>query len=513
MFKRYIQYLIDTVRRPRAELTRRQQQLRYSGELVAHCWRVLLRHRAEGMAAELTYRTIFSLIPLVVLGLVTFRVFGGLEEIETRVADQMYSFFGVPDVTNDAYRSLEVRELQPPEPDSVGPVVDGAEEAELADQTEVAEGAGEADEERAAQSQLAEGISDQWMPEGENPTVDSTAERQQVQASIRWALRELTQKVSTVDFASIGVVGLLLFIYAAIALADSVESVFNLIYSAPSGRPIHLRVAIHWSIITLGSALLAMSLYLSAQLVDYVSSATGWSTTAYINRALALLSGWVLLFLLYALMPNTRVSLPAAVFGSFVAAALWEFAKFGFQVYVSKAVPYSALYGSLGLIPLFLFWVYLTWFIILFGLVWTYTLQTAPGYVPTKEEDDIADELMPGDPQWLLLVMIELATAYQQGEALGREQLRLRLKLPTRVIQPMIEILDRAHFLRPVDSQQSSLYVPSRPADQIMAMDVLRAGRFEPQSRHSRGWEALRALRRHDESLLADKTLADLIAP
>ncbi|XZE54292.1 YihY/virulence factor BrkB family protein [Planctomycetaceae bacterium SH139] len=504
MFKRYIQYLIDTVRRPRAELTRRQQQLRYSGELVAHCWRVLLRHRAEGMAAELTYRTIFSLIPLVVLGLVTFRVFGGLEEIETRVADQMYSFFGVPDVTNDAYSSLEVTELEPPEPNSVSPAGDRADEADVAE---------EADEAFAGQPPLVEGINDQLMPQEQNPTVDSTAERQQVQASIRWALRELTQKVSTVDFASIGVVGLLLFIYAAIALADSVESVFNLIYSAPSGRPIHLRVAIHWSIITLGSALLAMSLYLSAQLVDYVSSATGWSTTAYINHALALLSGWVLLFLLYALMPNTRVSLPAAVFGSFVAAALWEFAKFGFQVYVSKAVPYSALYGSLGLIPLFLFWVYLTWFIILFGLVWTYTLQTAPGYVPTKEEDDIADELMPGDPQWLLLVMIELATAYQQGEALGREQLRLRLKLPTRVIQPMIEILERAHFLRPVDSQQSSQYVPSRPADQIMAMDVLRAGRFEPQSRHSRGWEALRALRRHDESRLADKTLADLIAP
>ena len=58
---------------------------------------------------------------------------------------------------------------------------------------------------------------------------------------------------------------------------------------------------------------------------------------------------------------------------------LWEAAKFGFQVYVATAVPYSAIYGSIGLIPLFLFWIYVTWLIVLFGLILTYTLQVLGG--------------------------------------------------------------------------------------------------------------------------------------
>ena len=55
----WLNYVFDAVRRPREELSRRQNQLRYLWDLVVHCGRQLVEHRAEGMAAELTYRTIF----------------------------------------------------------------------------------------------------------------------------------------------------------------------------------------------------------------------------------------------------------------------------------------------------------------------------------------------------------------------------------------------------------------------------------------------------------------------
>ena len=57
--------------------------------------------RAEGMAAELTYRTIFALVPVVVLGLGMFRIVGGLDEIQNTVENQLYSFFGVPEIPEE----------------------------------------------------------------------------------------------------------------------------------------------------------------------------------------------------------------------------------------------------------------------------------------------------------------------------------------------------------------------------------------------------------------------------
>lgn len=569
MLGRFVTYLADTVRRPRVELTRRQQQIRFAWELVAHCWRVLKRQRAEGMAAELTYRTIFSLIPLVVLGLVTFRAFGGLNEIEDRAAEQLYSFFGVPDIPI-AYSG----EL----PDSgAGEALEGGEDSQRGEEEGVESGnrpeAGNGNDDfreaAGGDSQQAVGagfqitddsggqrnlegaagnstasLDEQELgatPPSETPVSDSRgnlnkqdalvgesvhvdpsvlvdqgagprqATQQEVQASIRFVLRELTEKVSRVDFASIGVFGLLLFIYAAIALADSVENVFNLIYEAPSERPIHLRLAIHWSIITLGSALLAMSLYASSQLVDYLTQISGWSITVYANHALALLSGWILLFLLYSLMPNTHVSPKAAAVGSFVAALLWEVAKLGFQVYVLKAVPYSALYGSLGLIPLFLFWVYVTWFIILFGLVWTFTLQTAPGRVPTRDEDEEVEDLLPGDPQWLLPIMIEVAEAFREGRTVNLDELDRRLSLPRRILQSMADVLVRARLLLKLESETGDRFALARPAEQISLADVVGCGYYLPGQLQSRGWSQLKEYRDQQASREGQMLLSELL--
>ena len=89
LMSRIIAYIMDAVRHPHEKLTRGQHQVRYAWDLAVHCWRQLSRHRAAGMAAELTYRTIFSLIPVVVLGLVMFRVVGGLEEVKQKVESQL----------------------------------------------------------------------------------------------------------------------------------------------------------------------------------------------------------------------------------------------------------------------------------------------------------------------------------------------------------------------------------------------------------------------------------------
>ncbi len=96
MKSRLFEYVVEAVRSPSEQLSRGQQFVRRSWELALYCWRQLQYHRAEGMAAELTYRTVFSLIPVVVLGLVMFRIFGGLEDVQTKVEYQLYSFFGRP---------------------------------------------------------------------------------------------------------------------------------------------------------------------------------------------------------------------------------------------------------------------------------------------------------------------------------------------------------------------------------------------------------------------------------
>jgi len=520
--------IVDAVRRPREELSKRQHQVRYGWDLVVHCGRQLERHRAEGMAAELTYRTIFSLIPVVVLGLVIFRVVGGLEDVQTRVENQLYSFFGVPEIPSEYLREqAEEIELAKQETElqiatmlagesATDPPPDLIDESRVGVESEVATNQssnGQVAVEQISGEQGDVEQVDQALVDAVEKKADESATAIEARASIRRTLHEVTSQIASLDFASIGVFGLLLFLYAAVALADSTEHLFNIIYDAPSHRPIHLRLAIHWSIITLGSGLLALSLYMSGQVIDWFGTIGAGSRPVWIlQHLLSLLAGWVLLFLLYALMPNTHVSVRAAGIGSAIAAVLWEFAKYGFQIYVTTAVPYSALYGSLGLIPLFLFWIYVTWLIVLFGLILTYTTQTMRGRRLRNGLCDL-ESTSTGDPDWMLPIMTEVAMAFNEGNAIGRQELADQLGLPSRVVHEMENELISGGCLRriPGSAGEDDRLTLGRPADRIMIADVLKLAHQSRPTNNHRAWKTLANLKLAERTAAGERTLADVI--
>lgn len=513
MRRRILSNFQHVVAAPDDELTKLQKRARYALELISHCRGELMRVRAEGMAAELTYRTIFSLIPVVVLALVLFRVVGGLQEVQSKVEDQLYSFFGVPDVpegygTEDSSRSSDIadddlsstyeplsRQLDELTP-KVGPIVDI--EGTLSRTPTVPPEDPRVDAADAAADETAS------LPV-------SKESKQQVRASIRRALQDATEKVANIDFASIGIIGLGLFIYTAVTLANAVEHIFNIVYEVPSGRPIHIRLAIHWSIITLGGGLLVMSLYMSSQFLDYMGGFVANSQfSRLLGHGLSTFASWILLFLLYALMPNTQVSVRAAAIGSLVGALLWEVAKFAFQIYVAKAVPYSALYGSLGLIPLFLFWIYVTWMIVLFGLVLTKALQTLHGRHPNRLR--IATEHLPnGDPDWMLPIMAEVAQAFASGHAIELQELVERLQLPGTMVHPMLSRLEQAGLLRRVTQSTpgDDQVTLAKPAEAIPIADILRLAHKRPEGMGDARWKMLDQLNAAQIQAAGDKTLAD----
>jgi membrane protein len=511
-------------------------KLRHAWDLTVHCWVQLQRLRAEGMAAELTYRTIFSLIPVVVLGLVMFRIVGGLQEVQGQVENQLYSFFGVPEIPEIYDQDFVAQDSDDDDPqngtgqrpsrnaghNNGNGQANGRmpfDNTSLSE-TDPVDGLGSVNKNGngAASGQGIDGVVDldeaiavSEMDDDTKKEVEAES-RRQARASIRRTLTEVTAKVASVDFKSIGVFGLLLFIYAAVALADSTEHLFNRIYDAPSQRPIHIRLAIHWSIITLGSGLLAMSLYMSGQMVDwFVEIGAGSRSRLLLNHVLSVAASWVLLFLLYALMPNTHVSVRAAAIGALAGSMLWEFAKLGFQIYVAKAVPYSAIYGSIGLIPLFLFWIYITWLIVLFGLILTNTLQTfgkrGPGRTSWSE-----DAIPLGDPDWMLPIMSEVASAFAAGQSLGHQEMSEKIGLSPTIVHQMTSKLIEAKLLRRVTASagEEETLTLARPAESIDVREILEiAHRTRPTSDHP-AWKSLENLKRAERDASIGKTLADL---
>jgi membrane protein len=163
-----------------------------------------------------------------------------------------------------------------------------------------------------------------------------------------------------------GMIGL--FVTAVMTMMTA-ESAFNLIWHVAKPRPFAQRVLVYWAIITLGPLLIGVSLSLTSYLFAHSASIAGelsplieWTLTG------AALPFNVLVFtMLYVYLPNCAVQWRDAVVGGLCAAVAFELAKRGFGAYVRRIPTYTAVYGAFATVPMFLLWVYLSWFITLAG--------------------------------------------------------------------------------------------------------------------------------------------------
>jgi membrane protein len=415
---RYTFSLRRLITRPTHELTRAQRSIRFAVDLSRHCAHELLRNRATQMAAALTYRTLFSLVPLAVLALLVFRAFVGLDSAQSQFQKTAFDFLG--------WSSL-----------SLPAASTGAQ-----DGSQATTGGGEA------------------------------------QAMAEERLNELVRRAWDLDFGSIGKVGLLLLIWAALALAVTVEQCFNHVYRCPTGRPWHHRIPIYWAIITLGPVLLFVSLYMATgavtwveqQEIHFITSIVQWA-----SRFTALGASWLLLFLLYFLMPTATVRLRPALIGSFVAAIVWEAGKAGFQLYVTRAVMVSALYGSLGLIPVFLLWLYMTWLVVLFGLQISYTLQAMKGRKFAIAEAAASHRVLLGDPRWLVGMMALIGKSFTNGLPVSAAEISQQLLIPASSVVELGELLERHRLVHRVEParKHDGGYSLAMPPDRIRLAALL----------------------------------------
>ena len=76
--------------------------------------------------------------------------------------------------------------------------------------------------------------------------------------------------------------------------------------------------------------------------------------------------------LFYKMIPNHYVPVRSAIIGAVVASLFFVIFKKLFVWYFSYFTSYTILYGALSILPIFMLWLYFSWFIILFGAVVSY---------------------------------------------------------------------------------------------------------------------------------------------
>jgi membrane protein len=428
------------------------------------------RSQLTRMAAALSYRTIFGLIPVLVIGFMVIAAFVSKDQLDTGV-HKMLEFAGLAKV------------VAPGTEGTVGPAAEGAASGSVS--------------------------LDTWIS-------------------------DLFKKIQSLPKGTIGLIGALTLIYAAISMLVEIEKAFNQIYNAPEGRSWVRRITQYWTLLTLGTIFLFGSFYAQGKMTAFAEQVhLTESLQSYRGLLLNLLAFLVtvaisttLLLIVFMIVPNTRVMFMPALTGAILSAVLWESGKWGFSQYVSRlgASELNRVYGAVILIPLFLMWVYVTWLIVLAGLQLASALQThwltnAEGFrfsvlatFGLVDEERAKHNVKIVDPASVLVVLTAVAERFVGGKSSDHSHVAMDTGIDEQAVADMLDRLAGAGLLlRVADADREGTYTLARPPESIQATEALLLSQELVGSSRAVENKVLISLTRARVQALEGKSVADLM--
>jgi len=293
-------------------------------------------------------------------------------------------------------------------------------------------------------------ISEAVLPD--SPLDDLTGSRleerkdlvEHLKSNYRIVVAKLTSSISEV-----GIFALAFLLVLMAFLFDTVERTMNALWQTREQRSYAAKAAIVTALVIWMPGAIALGTYVNQFLSPHVG---------IFGAVLPVVPLTVGFTVFYMLMPCAKVRLVPALLGGLTAAIFWELSKAGYHFYLSSVLPGSKLYGSLGLIPIFLTWIYLTWLVILAGARLSYVLQHrgdaeaawhARRGVVLDEGVQWSDAEAARIPALALAVAIECAARFRTGGAHrpSRSDLAETLAAPPDLLEAALERLTQGGIL------------------------------------------------------------------
>jgi membrane protein len=423
--------IVGLLTAPREELTGWKK----FGQTQMRWWlfstRQLHKNNALAMSAALSFRTIFAMVPTIVLAFLMLKALGFVDEQKQLLQD----FLRESGLSSISYQASDNETT-----------IEGQRAFVAVDEGDAVEGKDAAD--------------------GEDASADSEA------ITLDRKIEEfIDQLEGQLTVGAMGPIGVALLVWAAITLLTTIERSMNRVFEAPRNRPLGRRLVLYWASLTLAPMLMIMASVAANRAGQAVSGvpilgqlveSAGWLA--------AIVVGIVVLAAIYHLMPNTRVPFKTAIAGAAVAVPLWLVARWAFALYVRR-VAGGSVYGAMGLLPLFLLWLNASWWIFLFGAQLAHTAGNLDrlAYAENVEGTPIG----PWDILAALVAVVRINAA-RHGPVPTKTVVKDLACSPARV-NDLLDRLVAAGLICRVANATGRQFVPAVSADQLKVADILSA--------------------------------------
>ncbi len=246
------------------------------------------------------------------------------------------------------------------------------------------------------------------------------------------------------------------------------DASLNDIWRVRRKRPILVSIGLYAGVLFFGPLLIGISLLST----EGVKRFLGWLEFPFSAQAYVLgsvVSAFVVFTMLYKLAPHAPVRWRSAITGGAVAGIAWEAARHLYGGIASLFFSANKVYGSLGIAPLFLMWIYVGWYLVLSGARLAYAVEHADFHDEFREllEHPRSNELIAAR------IAEEIARASLEGAPPPTSRtLSVALLLPEQRVKELVQVLINGELL--VANDKGAL-LPARELSTLTLADVSAA--------------------------------------
>jgi len=291
---------------------------------------------------------------------------------------------------------------------------------------------------------------------------------------------QITDFVDNVRGDVLGGLGVIFLLYTTLTMIQKVEESFNFVWRVEQPRSLVRRVSEYLSVMVVGPAVIVAALGLIATFTH--TSGMQWlaqyepfgTLLVVVGRLTPYVLVTAVFTFLYAFMPNTKVLFRAALIGGLFAGVVWAATGMIFTSFVVQSTRTIVIYASFAIVIVALFWLHVSWLILLLGAQLSFYVQNPQYLRPGRGEITLNASLRERVALSIMyLVVSDYCTATHRWNT---NRLAEHLDLPGAGLSPIVTALERAKLLLLADDET---WVPARDPETIALIEVLEAVRHD----------------------------------
>ncbi len=256
-------------------------------------------------------------------------------------------------------------------------------------------------------------------------------------------------------------IGIVLLLWAVITMFRQIEANFNNIWDVKKNRSIINQFTTYITMLIVVPILIVVSSGLSVKVDEYVSLIANSSVGSFlipIYQFFVKLSPfviyWLLFTLIYVVIPNTKVKFTHALLSGILTGTIFlsiQFLYVNGQISLAK---YNAVYGSFAAIPLLLFWLQLSWTIILYGAEFCYVSQNLINFNFESDTKNISRRYKDFTLFIVLKIIINRFCQGQKPISVG--QIVSEYNIPIKLVNDNVRLLTQTNIVSEIYVEQKA---------------------------------------------------------